>query len=466
MESGHYILGKTLDILVALSFSSNLICQKLIQKAYKQLEGIEGIDNGFSCQSPWLEKSSHPNELYARMFLGIVHCGIMKNQMAVRWVESLYKKGFRNCYTYIKNKQMVDLEKLENTVAETGSERFQPVSNQACILVTYFFCKFREITLINSKAFEEKLLCMNLEQQRLSVRLSKEDRELVAHGRKKIPASYFALNEVLERPEWPSSLSVLDILSQQENLSLKSIVGSFQVTKKDIDEIILLCMEKLGDVDYYFCLLYIKILLRSYSKLKKEYMALFGRTDERGIVMQQKRIIEELRFANAKQQTEYSENLQKIKKESYSNLLSQEREIKRLHRELEAADSNKKELLALREYVFAMDQPKTESEYEKADAINLQEEGICIVGGSPAWQQNLKKRYPKWKYLDSGLLNFDINIFNNIQIIYINIFRLNHPFYYKVAQAAKHKNVELKFIRNANIDLVLHQIQEDLQTVG
>lgn len=130
----------------------------------------------------------------------------------------------------------------------------------------------------------------------------------------------------------------------------------------------------------------------------------------------------------------------------------------------EIEEEGNKEVASIHEYLFA---EKEVGEVQRilTNQQKLLSERICIVGGSPAWQNDLKGRFPKWKFLDKSALNFDKKIFQNVDHVYINTFRLSHPFYYKVTSALRNRNIQMHFVKNTNIGLFLRQISVDMKNI-
>lgn len=140
-----------------------------------------------------------------------------------------------------------------------------------------------------------------------------------------------------------------------------------------------------------------------------------------------------------------------------------ERENKRLQLELNKADSNKNELIGLREFVFRLDNENVEYNSEiDLDKINSIK-GV-IIGGHINWVNKLSDKV-KWTYISVDNSGFDVKGLLNKDIIVINTQYLNHGMYYKVMSGIEGKDIRIEYINSTNIDNTVRDIWDMIKDV-
>ena len=115
------------------------------------------------------------------------------------------------------------------------------------------------------------------------------------------------------------------------------------------------------------------------------------------------------------------------------------------------------ELNSLREFMFSLDK---EVEYKNIEVNidKLKEINGVIIGGHEKWQQKMKEYLPKFIFIHTDMLNFDVTALNGVKDVFFYINYLNHAIYYKVIEYIKNKDVKIHYINVQNEDLVLKNI--------
>ncbi|MBN3351912.1 hypothetical protein EXM90_12045 [Clostridium botulinum] len=75
----------------------------------------------------------------------------------------------------------------------------------------------------------------------------------------------------------------------------------------------------------------------------------------------------------------------------------------------------------------------------------------------------MKEYLPSCKFISPDMLNFDINILDNVDIVFIYTNYLNHAMYYKIIDIIREKKLRLEYLKsNINMKIVLKQINNVL----
>lgn len=135
------------------------------------------------------------------------------------------------------------------------------------------------------------------------------------------------------------------------------------------------------------------------------------------------------------------------------------KKIDKLTVELETERLKNNELNSLREFMFCLD---AEIEYKEIDIEYERLKGIkaAILGGHERWQAKMKQTLPECIFIHTDMLNFDLNILNNVNDIFIYVNYLNHAMYYKVMDYIKGKNKNIYYLNQQNEKFVLMEIQK------
>ena len=240
-------------------------------------------------------------------------------------------------------------------------------------------------------------------------------------------------------------------------MSLISIVGEDYLNSKEIQELIhtykIIIPEEQNIetiIKYLYPAIQVRYLCKEYKKAKKLFFENFN--EELNIIIEEKNTeVKRLKDENYKLTNENNR---------LSTIISDmEKENKKLKKELEAREDNQQELHSLREFMFSLD---NEEEYPEIDDVNyerLKEYKGVIVGGHDNWQRKMKELLPNFKYIQTDALNFDINILNDKEPVFIYTNYLNHGLYYKLINEVRKKEIPLYYLPyNINEKIILKQI--------
>lgn len=246
-------------------------------------------------------------------------------------------------------------------------------------------------------------------------------------------------------------------LYDYHNLS-ESLLNYTNFTNQDIDEIIYAYMcscnslnkEKSIDklLDFFICAFHIKGMIKAYNQAKDYYF----QNNKETMYIEMEYLEKELKEAN-----EIFEFNQHQSHKIFNKLGAAENKIQKLEKELQQEKQKNVELNSLREFMFSLDK---EVEYKNIEVNidKLKEINGVIIGGHEKWQQKMKEYLPKFIFIHTDMLNFDVTALNGVKDVFFYINYLNHAIYYKVIEYIKNKDVKIHYINVQNEDLVLKNI--------
>lgn len=132
---------------------------------------------------------------------------------------------------------------------------------------------------------------------------------------------------------------------------------------------------------------------------------------------------------------------------------------KELLKQLKTSDSEKKELYALREYIFSL----SNNVFNEIDELQcIQKESIdyneiVIIGGHIKWAQKVKERLPNIDIISADQKRVDLKFLHNKKIIIFFINYLSHSLYFQVISKIQ-SNQKIAFLKQRNIDEVIKEI--------
>ena len=263
--------------------------------------------------------------------------------------------------------------------------------------------------------------------------------------------------------------TAIELIMESEGLSLESFLTNYKFKEKDIDEIIgaYYCLYKNQNIasilEFTSYMFPIKILSNEYIKLKKRYFE----NHKENLLLEMKEMnkrIQDLINENEKLNKELNQANNQIlylKNEYKKGLEKEIFTLNKANRILETENQEltkeKKELIALREYLFSKDNNK----YNQDD---LELEIPCIraiiFGGYENWQNRLKGELPETFRFESGLNErFDERILDNAEIVFLNVEScMNHGVYYKIMNYVRKRNITVAYIKSTNVEIVRKEI--------
>lgn len=209
---------------------------------------------------------------------------------------------------------------------------------------------------------------------------------------------------------------------------------------------------------FIIAVIYIKALINEYQNTRLVYLANAREENYLDTLMLKKELDEKqqhLRNEEARYTTE-SDYLKAKVDQLQTELSRSERELARMKRDIDQVESNKKELLALREFMFNQSTKVIEDtdfelgEYAKTLEF-LSNKPCAIIGGHPKWARKIKDILPNCTYVDVESLNKDLKYLDKKEIVFVNTDYNSHSLYYKVMAQLEKSNTKLHLIRGTSV---------------
>ena len=156
-------------------------------------------------------------------------------------------------------------------------------------------------------------------------------------------------------------------------------------------------------------------------------------------------------------QASYIEKLEKEKKELEKELLCGRKKEARTEENKESSEE---------------DAPQAE-EYVQDEGIQYPEETvkalggkkIVLIGGFNSWTGNLKRTFPKWKYIDPGNNTGKPGpVIKNALGLFIFSKFISHKTTNRFKQSAIDKGVPITYVNNTNLDILLKTVTDSLES--
>ena len=145
--------------------------------------------------------------------------------------------------------------------------------------------------------------------------------------------------------------------------------------------------------------------------------------------------------------------------EQAKNSLNEAREM------IEARESDREELIALREYIYRISQDEPELTENTLDDMRkaVSSKRIVIIGGHINWINKMKKEFPNWKYLEANISRTnDPKLVEGAEKVYFFTDHLSHATYGKYIAMVRENNISFGYIHTINMEALVRQVYEDL----
>lgn len=479
---------------IAEAFSTNKKIYKDIDNLYNtdKIKFIEVAKENEFYNHLMSQAGNIEQEYYFKKSLGLILTS--DDSILEQNIFKMIKKGWKYTYTYVESHNLLSVSDFLNSFIKKNkginNVTVGDLNSNVLILdvLSEFFQKEVDInddmyinnmtSFIRRIEYYKKDNRINIDE--ISKEKKKQIRELELKIKKEDTINFMPSGYRLSADKYNDLMVFIDKLTKNdklfsafeyildlENISLITIVGENYLKSKEIQELIL-CYTQLRkddeDIDfeelkkYLYPAIQIRYLCKEYKKAKKYFFQNFD---------------EELFDEISKKENENNE----IKKD---NLLFQgeneklkaqidefKRENKRLNLQLVEKDSEKTELVALRELMFSLDCKGTFEIDDTIDYDKLNNTQGVLVGGHSSLHLKLKEILKEWIFISLENMNFDERLLLNSDKIYIYTDHLNHGMYYKVMNTVNKNNLKVQYIEgNTNVDLILKQFQKNYRKIS
>lgn len=441
------------------------------------------------------------SEIYCKKIYCILNFQDSRSvEKSYKLIDKLLSKGWQSIYIYVVNKKKISMKEVS---------KYFKKKNPKCSLmdivdvqiISYWLCLIYNIQIET----QENVFCTFIKMLNFDLmkKISKNDvsdvsdmgnimNSLLDVDRMKINKIIDTISirygkfEIIDDLIGNCGKSEIDKFKLQieaifslEKLSVAHLFQDKRISNKDVEEILFayyLRYEKSSDggvfirvntiddenadieeiTNFIIKNLILKLLIKEYKETKEYYFL----NNKEVVFMENKKLqveidtsITDLKVLNDKLNSIKVDN-EKLEKEN-----------KRLKQVLENAESNKSEIVALREFLFNLDNQQ-ELYSENEDFSSLQKIKGVIIGGFPKWQQKMKETLNNWNYINIDNINFDENIIKNADVIVIFVNYISHALYYRIVGIVNRENKKIVYIKhNQNVNIVLSQISQAIASL-
>lgn len=383
---------------------------------------------------------------------------------------NLFKKAYRKTYKYFQNIEPSDYDiNLYMLDMRTFLDQLDDDTLNANITAAIFFtnCKCKNINEIL-----EPIVTRwehNEGHQRISLdKISKEVEQKLLKLYDTIPKN------ILDQELLRSNKRIepaFDYIYDLEGLSSLSLFRELKFEKKDIKEVILahmVCHRDSEEIDlkgYVIPALNLKAMCKAYNLVKDMYFA----NNKETMYLEMRTLQKKLLQTQTDLEYQKTRNTQLIQSgNEKNNLILEEndllkKQIKDLHDQIDQMQSDNKEVIALREYIFNHEEESLLGNSINTDDIDIDKlnsvRGV-IIGGHTNWQNKIKESLPSWKIIRAGVNTLDNEIIQESDLVIFNTGHLNHSLYYKIMDLVRNSNLQIGYISSTNISNTLREIFE------
>jgi hypothetical protein len=250
------------------------------------------------------------------------------------------------------------------------------------------------------------------------------------------------------------------------------IFSDIKVNVKDLDKLFLeyLIAKNENNIPeenkelYVIATLYIQCLAKEYKKTKDVYLNDCKETMYYNLTNLQNELAQKEDDITKRESKLINE---KLKLEEENKTLQNEleyakRQIVRLEGKLVEKEKDQKELLALREYMFSLeDYPIDNEETKSAEDIAafFKDKRCAIVGGNPNWIKKMKLRVPSFIFIGNDNRSKDLSFLDHLDIVFFNTEYNSHSIYEKVIERMRKNKTKMVYInRGRNVKESLYKM--------
>ena len=84
-----------------------------------------------------------------------------------------------------------------------------------------------------------------------------------------------------------------------------------------------------------------------------------------------------------------------------------------------------------------------------------------IIGGTPQWQQHMRKVVPHFKFIEAEQLNYDTKILENSDKIYFNTAYNSHALFHKTINVARKNQIKVVFLNSNSVTTGFRMLEQN-----
>jgi hypothetical protein len=406
--------------------------------------------------------------------LGLKLTGIFLSSCGNEFLIKILKSGWPNLYNYIKTSKEIIYEEIKE-INDYGLDRLD--EDYSIIIIKVISDIFnKKLGYINDNSKEEierynkrlgfagginkKQICEELEKD---FQLASQN---VKYTEMLTPQVNAIINNHLLRGItflfYFYSIDLTDFVQYYDIIeSDKELIAAYLLaTKTALPDIINNDLKREEMANFIIISRFFQNLMEKYRALHKKYLKFYEKSIKTDIEFE--KLKEDnlyLKEQIEKLECENKQLKEKLKIVSLDTIREKEKEIINIKKQYDEIikekdkliEENKEEIQLLK---MTIENLIDESRYVNEEQITndaLTGTRGVIIGGTPQWQQHMRKIVPHFKFIEVEQLNYDTKILENADKIYFNTAYNSHAMFYKTINAVRKNKIEIVFINNNSI---------------
>ena len=246
-------------------------------------------------------------------------------------------------------------------------------------------------------------------------------------------------------------------IGEEDKELIVSYLNASELTIYDITNSV---QEKENMFDYIIISRIFKVMANKYRALDSKYLKLYKSSIKKDFELEElKTQIYCLKEQIKRLECENEQLKENVKIVSLDTIREKEKEIINIKKQYDEIikekdkliEENKEEIQLLK---MTIENLIDESRYVNEEQITndaLTGTRGVIIGGTPQWQQHMRKIVPHFKFIEVEQLNYDTKILENADKIYFNTAYNSHAMFYKTMNAVRKKQIEIVFINSNSV---------------
>lgn len=276
-------------------------------------------------------------------------------------------------------------------------------------------------------------------------------------------------------------IGAFSILIRMQGMNAEEFTNSFDLTKEVIEKTALMWIlaqknNRLTAQDkdmFIIATLFTQAIVSEYGKTKEEYLSsvkdtLFGEMQMAQEKQEENQMeIQRLEEQLKKERKKYELNIEMLQEENEQL----KREVQRQEQARSKMENEQKELIALRELFFEMEQ--TEDEYVDSSEASVMEKyletlrdyKLMVLGGRLDWQNKMKEKLPNCRFVAPDQLNIDLRFVDHLDAVFVQTSANKHAAYRRLMSVMNQNITPLHFLQDrTNIEKSLEDMYRKLNT--
>lgn len=494
-----------MELNLILFITEALVTNKKIEKdiinMYEEhkYEAYKAAKKSKFYNHPILSDGDIYREVLCKKALGLLLLAQADENVTVK-VQNMIEKGWRGICSYVSEQEKLDLDSLLNKFAGKGNTNNLTNDEFNAIFIVGLVCsEFYKISIIENKTYRfiieslyNRLVSYNKDPEldeyksrfglhRFSYKqFNQELRDKSKSILERIFDRYGVIRNIdsftfIDDEEMEDYVDKMLMVFDTEDMMISSMAENIKIDKKEMQElaglyyVIYRNQNTVEAAKFFYPAFIIRMILKAYKDVKsyffknnKEtlYIELEGLEDK---VRDNMETVNRFKTENNSLKNEIEHLRDSYKKTIERENLDLKGKIEDLENKIRLLKQNDKELFALREAIFELNQDIDPEDTAEKQTREIPDIKALVVGGHKNWREKLALELPDtFSFLDGTIANFDVNILNNVEYVFLYTGYMSHATYYRIISHCKNSDVSINYITHTSIDLVLDEIARKL----